>query len=435
MDLSSLAEAIPTPIDNVGPQWTVAAHKRPVKKGPIYPAAPQAKPRPEGQPERSRHNRRARRKPRQLDKKPDATAYAAAETQREPVPSTSRVAETHQDATKPPSPAKLLPPPRPGRRKPRGDRGRRTAAAAPTAPEKEQLGKGNVPDERASSKRARLDETQSPRGEAKRAKTDARTRRTVSYADASQSHLKVAVVTVPPRDLSADQADQLREAIDECIEQAILAPPTPSAQAPSFRGRPFLLDGALAMWCEDLNALSWLEKAVKALTSPIPGTSLDVIKQTEMKKKLKAGLLIHTSITEAAKLHKFLCAQNPWYKVDSWQCYDMTVDDKPQGGSSKEKVVHLILGIPEDQRQTILDRDRRVAHMSGSGYIRFFTPEETTPAVCNTAAKDEIVVKGTSTPEPSTSAPQQGPSEEGRNSPLPSEGSTSGDEDAALRSP
>lgn len=433
MDLSSLAEAITTTVDtSVVSQWTVAARKRPEKKGPRNIAGAPFKGKLRG-PERSRPNRRARRETPQLKKpKHTVTADAAAETQREPVPTTSAKSEMAQTAIKSPTP----PPPTSNqserRRKPRGTRGRRIAATAPTAPEKEQKGPGGGPDERASSKRARLDDTQSPRGEAKRAKTDTRSKRTVSYADASQSHLRVAVITVPPRDLSQNQAEQLRETIDDSILQAVLSPPHQTAQAPSFRGRPFLLDGALAMWCENANALNWLEEAVKNMTSPIPGTTLAVIKQSEMKKKLKAGLLIHTRFSEAAMLQKVLCAQNPWYKVDSWQCYDMTVDENQQDANSKEKVVHLILGIPEDQKQTILDRDRRIAHMSGSGYIRFFSPEEESAA----ETKPELAKINTakaSSPEPSTSAPKPVSKME-EFSPLLAGESTS-DEDDVLRSP
>ncbi|XP_075974068.1 uncharacterized protein LOC142975223 [Anticarsia gemmatalis] len=357
LDLSGLAEAIsssPEKGKNTTSQWTVAAHKRPCKREPTAPA--KSKQRLKELPERRRPNRRARREHLQSKNATQAeTATAAAATQRDPQPSTSGELKTAPPAPPPPPP----PSKSSKRRTPRGTRGRRNAATAPTAPEKEQSGTGDGPNERASSKRSRLDDTQSPRGEAKRAKTDAKPKRAMSYADANKSHLRVAIITVPPRDLSQSQADQLREAIDDSILQAVLAPPSPSVHAPSFRGRPFLLDGALAMWCEDTNALDWLGKEIGNIASPVPGTTLTVIKQSEMKKKLKAGLLIHTRITEAATLQRVLCAQNPWYKVDSWQCYDMTVDDKPQEVNSKEKIVHLILGIPEDQKQAILDRDRR----------------------------------------------------------------------------
>ncbi|KAL0879685.1 hypothetical protein ABMA27_003400 [Loxostege sticticalis] len=168
------------------------------------------------------------------------------------------------------------------------------------------------------------------------------------------------------------------------------------------------MDGVLAMWCEDENALTWLETETSSMTSPIPGTALAVIRQSELKKKLKAGLLIHTRITDSKTLHKVLCAQNPWYK----------------------KVVHLILGIPEDQRQTIMDRDRRVAHMTRSGYIRFFTPEDVTTAEPNQVVVSEM----TATPGPSTSAPQPGPSRMEASSPLMCVEEIS-DEDGELRSP
>lgn len=427
LDLTGLAEAINTATNmDSTTQWSVVAHKRPCKRDTANVTATTSHQNKgsQGRPERSRPNRRARREALQpkANKDRTPTATAAVETQREPV-------EIQEAETGPKS--------RQPRRRPRlrGHRGRRTAAQDTTAPEKEQPGAAGGSGVPASTKRARLDDTQSPRGDSKRAKTDARPKRAVSYADASKSHLRVAVITVPPRDFSGEQAEQLRESIDDAILQCVLTPQSPGALTPpSFRGRPFLLDGVLAMWCEDDNALKWLEQSVKTMKSPIPDTTLAVIKMSDMKKKLRAGLLLHTRVTDAATLHKVLRAQNPWYKVDTWQCYDMTVDDDKEG-NSKEKVVHLILGIPEDQRQAILDRDRRVAHMTGSGYVRFFSSDEPAPADSPAAAQSATMEHdGTAHPTPTTSAPQPGPSEvESEADPL-SEDYVS-DEDGVLRSP
>lgn len=85
--------------------------------------------------------------------------------------------------------------------------------------------------------------------------------------------------------------EQLREAIVDCILRAVLSSTSSSSQAPSYRGRSFLTDAVLAMWCEDANALSWLKKTAETIALPIPDTSLTVIKMAEMKKKLKAGIV------------------------------------------------------------------------------------------------------------------------------------------------
>lgn len=143
LDLSGLAEAIPpaTKIDTDSvSEWTLVAHKRPCKKG----KKPEVEKGLKGQPERSRRNRRARKEA-PKPKKTTTTADAAAETQREAVQHTSTKAVTAPETTE-------LPPPKPPpssqpkkRRTPRGSRGRRNAAAAPTAPTNEQPGTGSGP--------------------------------------------------------------------------------------------------------------------------------------------------------------------------------------------------------------------------------------------------------------------------------------------------
>ncbi|XP_028158478.1 uncharacterized protein LOC114351454 [Ostrinia furnacalis] len=255
----------------------------------------------------------------------------------------------------------------------------------------------------------------------------------MSYADASQSHLQIAVTTVPPRDLTMSQAERIRIAIDDRITDAAL---TPGTRAPSLRGRPYLHEGAFAFWCEDARSREWLENQVKSIPSPIPDTTLTVVKLSEVRRKLRAGLLLHSHITDPVTLQKVISNQNPWYKVDTWQCISASVtegaEEAEEGLSSRYKVVYLVLGIPEDQKQTILDRDRRVSHLSGGGYIRFFSSkEEESEATTTTTA----ATKETSTPEPSTSAPHQGQSELEKASPLKTEGGTSEDEDGLLNSP
>lgn len=94
------------------------------------------------------------------------------------------------------------------------------------------------------------------------------------YEDAAQSHLRVAVTTILSRDLSQAQVEQLREVIDDSIPQAVLSPPSPNQHAPSFGGHPILTNTVLAMWCEDANALSKLEKTAKTIALPIQDTTL-----------------------------------------------------------------------------------------------------------------------------------------------------------------
>ncbi|XP_063835313.1 mucin-5AC-like [Ostrinia nubilalis] len=291
-----------------------------------------------------------------------------------------------------PSTSKLPPPPtlssQSKRQTPRGHRGRRTALATP---EKQP---GIVP----SKKRPRL-ETKSPE-EAKRTKTTANPKRTV--IDQSQLELQIAVTTVPQESLSSSQARQLQDAVEDSILQVVLSP-SQTVLAPSFRGRPYLFQGALAMWCENDYTRDWLENALKSIPSPIPDTTLVVVKLSDLKRKIRAGLLLHTFITDAAMIQKVLCSQNPWYQVDTWQCLSMSVKegDGHRHLPPKYKEVYMTLGIPEEQKQAILDRGRRVSHLSGGGYIRFLGKEEE-------ATNTNREVKNST--ESSISAPHQGQS-------------------------
>lgn len=43
----------------------------------------------------------------------------------------------------------------------------------------------------------------------------------------------------------------------------------------------------------------------------------------------------------------------------------MTVDDDKADMGAKEKVVNLLFGIPEDQKEDLIKREHRITHMSG----------------------------------------------------------------------
>ncbi|XP_045770022.1 uncharacterized protein LOC123870696 [Maniola jurtina] len=224
-----------------------------------------------------------------------------------------------------------------------------------------------------NKKRDRLDDTISPRGEHKRARTDDRHTRDAkgSYATAAQSHLSVAVTTTPRVDLTQDEANAIQAQIQKAIFAACIEPLAPgqTRYAPAFEGKAFLSEGVLKMWCHDDQACNWLINVVPKLTSPRSGTGLTVIKQTEIPVRVRSGLYVPDYDGEIGQLHQVLSHQNPWYGVSQWTLFSYRrTTSSPPG-------VFLILGIPNVELPTILARGRKVAYSTGSIYIRFFTSE------------------------------------------------------------
>ena len=149
------------------------------------------------------------------------------ETQREPQPSAEKVPPKKHHKKK-------------NKRGKRGIKGPKAAAGTSTS------------EPMVKAKRARPDDSLSPRGDAKRAKVNLdRAGAPPSYATAAQAcpaQLSVAVVLRPSGDLSAEQAERIKESIHQAM-MAEISSSTPLMEgfAPAFRGRPFLSEGALKM--------------------------------------------------------------------------------------------------------------------------------------------------------------------------------------------
>ncbi|XP_069360018.1 uncharacterized protein [Maniola hyperantus] len=222
-------------------------------------------------------------------------------------------------------------------------------------------------------KRDRLDDTISPRGEYKRARTEGGQTRDAkgSYARAAQSHLSVAITITPRTDLTQTEASSIQGQIQKAIFAACIEPLAPgqTRYAPAFEGKAFLSEGVLKMWCHDDKALSWLVNVVPKLTSPRSGTRLAVIPQTDIPVRVRSGLFVPDYDGEIGLLHKVLSHQNPWYDVSQWTLFSYSrTTSSPPG-------VFLILGIPNEELPKIIERERKVAYSTGTIYVRFFTDE------------------------------------------------------------
>lgn len=226
---------------------------------------------------------------------------------------------------------------------------------APQAPEQPQR----------SMKRSRnADDTASPQEERKRPKT------APSYADAAKKHLLVAVKILPSRGMTPEQSEQLADSLNQVIDGlGDLRSLGQKVFFPLFRGKPFLSEGVLKIWCEDDRTLDWLRANVNQLTSPVPNTTLAIIKQSEVTRQIKAALLLPglkvSCTADIVRAHSVLSGQNEWCDVDSWELW---------AHDQREKGLFLTLGIPETDIPAIMARERRMVYRMGNTYVRFFGP-------------------------------------------------------------
>ena len=223
------------------------------------------------------------------------------------------------------------------------------------------------------NKRSRPDDSFSPNTENKRPKPDlSRRREGVNYRDATTSHLAVAVVLQPFREMTQEEGETIRKAIEgrifADIAAAVAANESPqNAGLPVFLGKSFVAEGALKMWCENDRTLLWLTKNLRRIESPRQGLHLTVIPQSELEPRVRCGLKVPGYGGEMGHLQSILGYQNPQYDVASWSLYGCSEDPE------EENTYFLNIGIPRSQIPTILAQERRVNYSTGSIYIRFFT--------------------------------------------------------------
>ncbi|KAI5643460.1 hypothetical protein NE865_04444 [Phthorimaea operculella] len=169
-------------------------------------------------------------------------------------------------------------------------------------------------------------------------------------------------------ELKEEHAVLVQDAVEKALDEAIFAPSTSSAiedRAPSFRGRAFLGEGVLKLRCEDDFSLGWLRSTIEGLHSPIAGTRLVVRRQSEVPRRVRAGMFLPQFTDKSVDdLRVRLRRQNTWYNIDSWSLYRAEKQENKDG-------VFITLGIPQSEIPAIMKRDRRVCYKLGSAYILF----------------------------------------------------------------
>ncbi|KAJ8729871.1 hypothetical protein PYW07_016909 [Mythimna separata] len=215
----------------------------------------------------------------------------------------------------------------------------------------------------AVAKRA-LNETISPRGERKRPRLDkSRREASRSYAQAAGDSLSVAVTCDRTGTISQEVADQVLAAItSRIISEACSA--KKGTPGPMFDGKPRYAGGVLKLWCNNDHTLTWLKETVSGLTLSA-SAPLVVRSQSEILKRVRCGIAIPDDqglFGDSQNIGRALSYQNPWVDVSRWLLLH---------ADKQNACWFLILGIPEDQIQTLMDADRRLCLGPGRVYVKF----------------------------------------------------------------
>ncbi|CAB3259899.1 unnamed protein product [Arctia plantaginis] len=225
-------------------------------------------------------------------------------------------------------------------------------------------------------KRTRPDESRTPQGSGKRFKPLPKTGST-SYSDALKANdLCVAVMLEPYHDLTKAQAEAIEGQLQGVLDEEIFSPGTSSAPvaAPQFRGKAFYSEGALKMWCNDEYALQWLRRSLVRIPSPREGTKLVVRRQSEIPKRIKAGLLVPQIGPDdtLVRIQTRLKYQNSQYNVANWALYHAEAQEE-------KKCLFLVLGIPEEDVVKLKASERRVYYKLGNLCVRFLDERPAPP--------------------------------------------------------
>ena len=246
------------------------------------------------------------------------------------------------------------------------------------------------------AKRARLDETTSPRGDHKKRRTDAQgSKQPSTYAAAAAANLAVAITNARTDRLSQQDAQEVERKIGDAIFQAAIETDLDTeAQAPAFTGKPSYVDGYLKLWCQDANTKMWLTKWLETATLQ-NGDHLVGRREDEMVRNTRCGILIPALEENLTKIGRVLNYQNQWALVRKWTLHQAIP-------LKKRTSTLLLVGIPEDVVPTVLEKGRRLNYLCGTVYIRFqhggghfrdSPPEKNNPSEGKTDEENESTKK------------------------------------------
>ncbi|XP_063365943.1 uncharacterized protein LOC134654433 [Cydia amplana] len=217
---------------------------------------------------------------------------------------------------------------------------------------------------RAAAKRTR-DESFSPQGDNKKQRLVSPSQ-PLTYAQTAASDLTIVITDAKSGKITADHSN----AILRGLHQAIVVEARKNivgARPPKFKGKPVFAEGQLRVFAEDEYSAAWSQRCIQALT--LPDISLKAVRQSEMARTVKCGLLIpninNSSWEDVRQAADGLRYQNEWAKVGSWSIIEILRQD--QGW-------FVAFTIPEDLVPAFMERGRSLNCGVGNVYLRFRGP-------------------------------------------------------------
>lgn len=151
----------------------------------------------------------------------------------------------------------------------------------------------------------------------------------MSFKEAAEKALRVAIVFEDDSRLTEDQASMVRQDLIKCMDEDEGPPPRFNESG--------LKLGAFLVYCADQLSLEWLKSVVPSLT--IEGKKCMVLPADQLTRRTKFFVFVPGRVNPVSVVLKRLQKQNPGLKTDLWRVY-----------SAEQKVdgQFLVLGVDDD---------------------------------------------------------------------------------------
>ncbi|XP_050666960.1 uncharacterized protein LOC126966736 [Leptidea sinapis] len=184
--------------------------------------------------------------------------------------------------------------------------------------------------DKGKTKRARLDETLSPRGEPKKPRlTPAQDTRSPTYAEATSADKPKAklVITSATGYITKETAVIVEKHLDDAFI-ATARRQIMTVEGPIFMRRPTSYDGSLRLYCENQEAVEWTVGVCSELDLPGVG-KLTVTDAKDIPKMVRCGIrLPHEHDGDQVLIGMCLRLGNPWAQVERWRVHTIIPQDK-----------------------------------------------------------------------------------------------------------
>lgn len=198
------------------------------------------------------------------------------------------------------------------------------------------------------------------------------TRRSGSYKEAAERHLRVAIInrTNPLGKITQEESDLLEQRLGKDLDEHLFSL-AEEITPPTFKGWQYH-GQILRITCENSQSLEWLKKAVGNFPPLWEAARLDVVQVDELPRLKKAALWIPGPPDEMEIVLKRLAAQNLWAKVNEWCLFHEEAKQEPQGRL-------LVFGVNQTAEAAILSKGSKLNYKFAALTIRVQKTVESTP--------------------------------------------------------